>query len=92
MFYCLDLDYRRGLFRHDLTDVPSRVFVLFLLWHLSFFFHRRKAGPHECIQDERYFCAQDKTSDENEDLRNQITDVAQQRIPVVVFQLVTFLS
>ncbi|KYN39902.1 hypothetical protein ALC56_05670 [Trachymyrmex septentrionalis] len=28
--------------------------------------------------------AQDKTSDENEDLRNQITDVAQQHIPVLV--------
>lgn len=45
MFYCLDLDYRRGLFWHDLSDVPSRVFVLFPLSSL-FFFHQRKVHPH----------------------------------------------
>lgn len=92
MFYCLDLDYRRGLFRHDLSNVPSRVFVLFSLWHLSLFLSSTESRSSRMCFKAKDTSARDKTSDENEDLRNQITDVmTQQRIPVVV-SLMTFLS
>lgn len=68
MFYCLDLDYRRGLFRHDLYDVPSRVFVLFLLWHISLFsFVDVKQVLTDVFKAKDTFAARDKTSDENED-------------------------
>lgn len=89
MFYCLDLDYRRGLFRHDLSDVPSRLRTFSPLASL-FFLSSTQSRSSRMFKAKDASATRDKVSGENEDLGNRISDVAQQRI--CLLQLVTFSS
>jgi len=63
MFYCLDLDYRRGLFRHDFSDVPSQVFVLFSGIFLFSFVDARNKSSQIYSWREIYSCSSAELSD-----------------------------